>query len=486
MSLTSALSIAQSALLNTGRQTGVVSRNVQEAANPDYARREAVTTTSGSGARVTEIRRATDAVLFRHNLAALSAQSGQATVSKGLDTLRLSVNGADNGASAAAAIGDLIKALEFYAATPSNPTLASTTVEAARNAVRALHDGSTAIQTFRSDADREIAAAVDDLNRLLGDFETVNREVVAGTRTGRDVSDALDQRDALLKQISAHVSISTVSRPGNDIMIVTGDGATLFETVPREVSFQPLATHVPGTPGNAVTIDGVPLKPGSGGSTSASGTIAAKLQLRDTVAVTMQRQLDEVARGLITAFAETAPGGGAPDRAGLFTWPGGPALPPAGTAIDGLAAAIRVNPAMDPAAGGDPQLLRDGGANGPAYLANATGGASFSDLLRRYADGLDRPIAVDPAAGLDDSRSVVALSSDAVGWLEALRQDAATGSERKDALAQRMGTALSNATGVNVDEEMALLLELEHSYEASARLMRVIDEMLATLLAATG
>jgi flagellar hook-associated protein 1 len=31
---------------------------------------------------------------------------------------------------------------------------------------------------------------------------------------------------------------------------------------------------------------------------------------------------------------------------------------------------------------------------------------------------------------------------------------------------------------------MSLLLELEHSYEASARLIRAVDEMLAALLAA--
>ncbi len=33
-----------------------------------------------------------------------------------------------------------------------------------------------------------------------------------------------------------------------------------------------------------------------------------------------------------------------------------------------------------------------------------------------------------------------------------------------------------------MDEEMSLLLELEHSYSASARLIQAIDNMLATLL----
>jgi flagellar hook-associated protein 1 FlgK len=46
--------------------------------------------------------------------------------------------------------------------------------------------------------------------------------------------------------------------------------------------------------------------------------------------------------------------------------------------------------------------------------------------------------------------------------------------------------ALSNDTGVNIDQEMSLLLDLEHSYEASARLMKVVDEMLSALIAAVG
>jgi flagellar hook-associated protein 1 FlgK len=99
---------------------------------------------------------------------------------------------------------------------------------------------------------------------------------------------------------------------------------------------------------------------------------------------------------------------------------------------------------------------------------------------------LDEPMNFDPAAGLEVSASLGTYTSAAVGWLENLRQDAAYGNEAKGALSTRTATALSNATGVNVDEEMSLLLDLEHSYEASARMIRVVDEMLAALLAATG
>ena len=60
MSLSTALNIAQSSILNTGRQTSVVSRNVLESNNPDYARRSGVLSSTAPGARVIEIQRATN------------------------------------------------------------------------------------------------------------------------------------------------------------------------------------------------------------------------------------------------------------------------------------------------------------------------------------------------------------------------------------------------------------------------------------------
>lgn len=488
MSLSSALSIAQSALLNTSRQTAVVSRNVSEANNPDYSRRTAVVVSTLSGAMVIEVRRATNEALSRQNMTAISAASGQSTLLAGLNALNLDVNGFENASSPATAIGEFQKALQIFSASPSNGAVAESTVESARNLVRVLKEGSAAVQYFRGDMDRQILGAVGELNNLLADFKIANDTVVAGTRTGRDVNEALDQRDAILKKISEFVPVNTVKRSDNDLMLVTASGATLFETIPREVTFRPTAGLSPGTMGNTIYVDGVPLNAGTGGNTTAQGKLAAFVQLRDDVAVGMQAQLDEIARGLIMAFRETdASGGGGPDLAGLFTWNGAPALPADGTLVDGLAQQIAVNPLFDPAQGGNVNLLRDGGANGAAYVHNpggATPQAAYSDLILTYAQRMSEPIAFDSAAGIEGTISLSAYSTESISWISALRQDATRAAESKNTLMNFTGEVLSNETGVNIDEEMTLLLDLEHTYEASARLMRAVDDMLAALLQA--
>jgi flagellar hook-associated protein 1 FlgK len=485
MSLTSALSIAQSALRNTSRQTSVVSRNVSDASNPDYTRRLALVTSTAPGARSVDVQRAADELLFRNNLRALSTLVGQQTVYDGMEHLGLAVNGADNANSAAVAIGQLQEALQTYSSSPSNNNLAENAVDSARNMVRVLNSGTDAIQSFRVDMDTEISTAVKDLNDLLNQFKDANTEIVSGTRNGRDVSESLDRRDALLKQISNLVAVSSITRTDNDMVIMTKDGATLFETIPRSVTFQPQATYAAGTPGNSVYIDGIPVVTGTGGNTDAGGKIAGLVQLRDQVAGTMQTQLDEIARGLITTFAETDGSGGAlPPLAGLFTWPGGPAIPPAGIAIGGLAGQISLNPAYDSDAGGNSVLLRDGGANGAAYVHNTTGGSSYSDLLISLSQLLDQPIAFDAAADIGTAQSVSDFSSSAISWFEGTRKDASAAVQAKEALAARTAEALSNSTGVNVDTEMSLLLELEHTYQASARLIKAVDDMLQSLLGA--
>ncbi|TIR77126.1 MAG: flagellar hook-associated protein FlgK [Mesorhizobium sp.] len=398
MSLSTALSIAQSALLATSKQTSVVSRNVADASNPDYARRVAVVTSTAPGARSVEIQRAANDLLFRQNLSALSAWSGQSALYSGMDQLDLSVNGVDNASSASTAIGNLQQALQLYATTPSNQNLGASVIDAAKQVVSSLNDGTTAIQDFRSQTDGQIATAVDDLNSLLSQFQDANKAVIAGTRSGTDVSDALDQRDALLKKIAEYVPVSTFTRGDNDMVITTKDGTTLFETVPRSVTFTPSAGYTAGTPGNTIYIDNVPLSAGTGDNTSADGKLAGMLKLRDGVAVTMQSQLDEIARGLITAFAETAPS--QPNAAGLFTWSGAPAIPAAGTLVDGLAGSISVNAAFDPSAGGSAALLRDGCWSYVFGDLETTSGADLVTGAKLFATSTDGLI---PWRGRPDS-----------------------------------------------------------------------------------
>jgi flagellar hook-associated protein 1 FlgK len=126
--------------------------------------------------------------------------------------------------------------------------------------------------------------------------------------------------------------------------------------------------------------------------------------------------------------------------------------------------------------------VRDGGANGASYTHNPTGAASYSDHLISLVQSLDGTTAFDGQSGIGGSMSLLTYAAQSLGWLDGQRSEATQAAATKDALHVRLAEKISNETGVNIDEEMALLLQLEHSYEASARVISAVDEMLATLL----
>ena len=236
MSLTSALGIAQRSLLNTARQTSVVSQNISNAQNTDYSRRSAVLVSTAPGATALTIQRATNDALSRSNLSALSSYNAQSTLQTGIDNLTLQVNGVENASSASTLIGELQEALQSYATTPSNENLAENAVEAARQLANTLNNGTDAIQTFRSQTDQDISVSVARLNDLLSQFQAANNTVIHASQAGTDASDALDQRDSLLKQIAELVPVSTISRASNDMVITTASGVTLSPAVERRVT----------------------------------------------------------------------------------------------------------------------------------------------------------------------------------------------------------------------------------------------------------
>jgi flagellar hook-associated protein 1 FlgK len=484
MSLSVAFNNARTSLLTTAKQISVSGRNLAGATDPDYTRKTALQATGFDGAsHIVGVARSTNLALFYRVIGSQSSAAGQEAILAGLEELQQTVGDTADGTSPAALFGEVLSALQTLADSPSDRSLTQAAVTAAGNLAGALSDASRTVLAVRDGADAAIAASVDTVNDLLARFAALNTEVVHGTVNGDDVTEALDKRDAVLAQLSEEVGVTVVMRADNDIALYADGGVTLFDRTPRSVAFAASTSLPPGTAGNAVLIDGVPVTGGSATMPLRSGRLAGLATLRDEIAPTYQAQLDEIARALVGAFAETdQTGGGGPALAGLFTWSGGPAVP-AG-AVAGLAATLDVNPLVDPSAGGNLALLRDGGINGAAYSYNATGAASFADRLVSILAELEGARSFDAAAGLGTGVSLLDFGTASVGWLEDLRSSTSQSADYQNTLLARASEALSNATGVNVDDEYALQLQLEQSYAASSKLIAALQQLFDTLLEA--
>jgi flagellar hook-associated protein 1 FlgK len=492
MTLSIALGTALSGLSAASEQTSTVSRNVARVNDADASRKIAnLESIVGGGVRVASITRATDEALFDKMLGATSSAAQRKAVADALAQLDQTVNDPELEASPAALVTKLTNALQQYASAPQDAVRARAVIAAADGLAASLRSATGVVQGVRAQADLDMAQSVDRVNSLLAKFSTVNAQIIQGTRAGDDITDQLDERDQILAGLSEELGIRTVTRTDNDMAIFTDGGITLFDRSARLVSFDRTMSFDATTAGNEVRVDGVPITGSSGPMLSRSGRLSGLADIRDNLAVTYQSQLDEIARGLIQAFAESDQSAtpSLPDAPGLFTYAGAPAMPPAGTVLAGLAATIATNPNVDPAQGGDANRLRDGGISdpgNPAYVYNTTGTAGYSDRLLGLLDKLDATLAFDPAAQGDSQATVAGFASTSVAWLQQARKTAADSADYQNTLLQRSSAALNAVTGINLDDEMATMLELERSYQASSKLISAIDEMLQTLLSVTG
>ncbi|WP_409561320.1 flagellar hook-associated protein FlgK [Hyphomicrobium sp. B1] len=484
MSLTQSTSNALSSISTVSEQISVVSQNIARVNNTDASRKVAnVVSGPGGGVSIAGVTRTANKLLLDTYLDANASSQTQSAVNSALDQLQNTVGDTDSDTSPAALMSKLNTALQNYSATPQNSAVGATVVTAAQELVTSLNEATQAVTDVRNQADSDIATSVGNINSLLSQFQTLNQQVVSASGSGRDVTDVLDARDAVLKQLSNEIGIRTATRDNGDMAIYTDSGVTLFDKTARSVTFQQSANLSANSVGSPVYADGVPIAGTPHMMSISSGKLAGLVEVRDSIAPTYQSQLDEMARGLISTFAESdQSGSGLPDAAGLFTDGGSSSVPT--SIVPGLAGSIKINASVDPTQGGNAELIRDGGIAGASYTYNSDGGASYTDRIQQLITNLGSTQAFDSSTQIHSTGSMLDFAKSSVSWLEALRQSSSNEAESRQTIADRAATSLSQATGVNLDEEMTNLLSLERTFQASSRLISTVDNMISTLLQA--
>ena len=485
--LSSALNYALAGLSVASSQSAILSRNVSSAGDENYARRSGEVSVLPSGLPVVaRVTRSADKLLLDRLLSSGSNASGQQIIAEALNRISSLTGDPEDDMSIASSIGRLQQDLRSYESNPSSTVLARSVLESAKMVAARLNTASADIASVRSEADKGMAISAERVNNLLAQFKVLNDSVVRGQGTPDDLLESLDQRDSVLKLLSEEIGIRTVMRPNNDILIFAENGAVLFEGSPREVSFTATSNLQPGLDGAELRIDGVTVTGDGAPMVLSSGKIAAYAKLRDSLAPMVSLQIDQIASGLIRAFSEDGPVGSPtlPAVEGLFKATG--TVPATSDMSEGIAGQIRINEMADPDQGGSLMMLRDGGFGGTAYVENVLGQTGYQLRIAELASLLDATQMFPDIGGLGGEMSLKTLSLQSISWIEATRQDAQSSLDIAQATALRASDSLGRVTGVNIDFEMATLMDLEKSYQASSKVLSVVDSMLAILLEAVG
>ncbi|MBA5723548.1 flagellar hook-associated protein FlgK [Candidatus Liberibacter sp.] len=478
MSFSTAFHKAQNIFSNASAQLTTLIQNIENAENKNYVRQDAVTTSLSDELVVVTKKRVQNQDIFQKILEITSSATGQQRFLEGLESLRTVVS-ADNDfqRSPSSYIAKLQESLQIYANNSSKTFFGNSVIEAAKEAANNLNASSQGVQKLRTNVDKEVDIELSQLRQFLSEFAVINNEVKLKTSTKGDVYTLLDRRDSLLNKISEIIGITTITRHNDDMVIYTTDGITLFETSPREITFEKTALYSATVESKSVFIDGVMVSIPDDLNTAPKGKIGALLQIRDGIVPVFHNQLDEMARGLIIAFAEKDPvSGRSPDVPGLFV--ADDLTLPDNKLQKGISELIRVNHKYQ----SNPNLLRDGGSFADKYKWNSNGFAGYSDLINHYQKSLNESFTFDSMAGIDTPVNLLQYGRNSIGWLEQYRSHSHNSHIKNQAVFKHISESYSNATGVNLQEELGFLIQAEQSCKVSNKLIIAIDEMLKTLL----
>ncbi len=320
MSITSVFNSARSGLRVAQAGMEVVAQNVSSADAPGYTRKRSTVDTRIIGDQVVGVRlstsqRALDAMLqrqLRTEFAGGMYADQRAAMLSRLDGL---YGPPDSDNAITAVYSRFLQGLQALATSPESDLARSRFMTDAGVLAARVSGLSDDIQGLRLEAEQALDDAVGRLNGALGRLADVNLKVIAESANGNEPGNLLDQRDAIVDEISRLVDINVAVAPDNSLRLFTRSGLLLFDRTAVDLRFDTRGAVGPGDvydpDPNIRRVGTITMQDVSGGTRDLiaqgvfrSGEIASYLQLRDRDLVEAQRALDEFADQLARSLSE--------------------------------------------------------------------------------------------------------------------------------------------------------------------------------------
>ncbi|MBI3762789.1 MAG: flagellar hook-associated protein FlgK [Chloroflexi bacterium] len=466
--LFSGLNLALRALLSHQQAIQVTEHNVANAATPGYRRQEAVLAAGppyapptlqrgtlagqmGSGVVVERVRRFS-LEFFDGRYRREIADTQRWEVER--DALRQveSTLGETTGDGLLPKLDAFWAGWQALSADPASTALRADLRERARSLADALNRRAGALNALRADQDLSLVQRVDEANTLASQVARLNAEVMRVQSVGDQPNDLLDERDRAMDRL-AELSGAVAYVEPSGAMLVSIEGHAL---VVGDTALQ-LATSPNPANGNLARIawaDGQAFN-------AARGEIAGLLDARDRVIPDQLAGLNATAYNLATRVNALHQAGFGPPPANatgleFFT---------AFTTTD-YALEISVSANIDNLANIATAAAADSPGDGSAALAIAN---VQSELLMNGG-----------------TATLNQYYTGGVGTLGLEVKTATAAAADRQLVADALSQQRESVSGVSLDEEATHLLQSQRAYEAAARLMTAVDEMVDRVINGMG
>jgi len=388
------------------------------------------------------------------------------------------------------------QSLQDLADNPTDSGTRSVVKQDAETLNDTFHSLANSLQTAQDDLKDQIDVNSTQINSLASQINELNKQIAQVEPSGYVANDLYDERDKLVDQLSqlANIQVTKTSSGGNasatadgiyTVKIVGSDNQTYTLVDGQNFKTSQFSATVDDDTNTAtVTIGG-----------QEAGNVGGKIQgLIESVTVDypkMMDSLDQMAYNLATSFnaqheqgyglTPDDPNADVPHGQDFFGWTD----PETGEVIEldsakGAAQDIDISDAIKQsidniaAAGSEDN---DGGSLGDGDNTNAN---ALSDVLT------DLKMDFTTFDGETTNTTLKGYLQSTIGEMGVNANKANTMTKNSEILQDNAAEQRQSVSGVSIDEEMTNLIQYQQGYNAAAKMISVIDDMLDTLVNSMG
>lgn len=451
MSLLEALNVSGGALQAQSYGQRVAANNIANVNTPGYSRQSATLTTNPApllGVQATGVQRNYDSILgnrLRAQTGALADAGARQAYASRIEA-NLDPNG-DGGLQTS--VDKFFSSMRTLQATPTDNNARQTVLANAQSLTQDVNAKYAALNQTRTDIDNDLVSTVNDANALAAQISKINKAIgqARGSLTQDAMANLSDQRDNALQKLSQLVGGTAVlDASGQATVNVAGFSIVAGDT------YRPLTTTIDADGTHHVSIDaaGAPNLDGRLGQSKASGLIGMRAETQARM-----DELDQFTQDFASAVNAQHASGYALDGStgnSLFT-----------TGAQNGAATF----AVDASVAGQPNKLA------MASVAGTVGDSGNAKALSNLETSLSA------MGGTKTFAQSLASSITAAGLSV---QSAKTAVTTEQSQYDQINEALQSAAGVSLDEETLSLASYQRAYQAAAKVVSTVNDMLDTLL----
>jgi len=401
----------------------------------------------GLGVDSGRISRIRDLMLDQQYRGAHTLQQEYETRSTAISQAEIALN-APSGQGLQAMVSRLFNAFRDLSSQPEGNAARAAAIEQGATLAAGFNRTATLLTNQRVDLDGSVAVKVSEVNNKATQVASLNSQIRIVTIAGGTANDLEDRRDLLLDQLAGLAGATSEVGPGGQIDVYIGTRKLVDNVTVNALKTQP-------DPAND-DLDAVVWASDSAAPDALGGDLKGTIDARDVQITSLLASINELAGSLITAVnTEHQAGYGLDNSTGLDFF----------TGTD--AATIGINTVLRD----DPQKLAT--SSGPDEPGNA-------DAARAIAGVQSQRLLNGGTSTIDDAYRGLVTRLGVDG------QQAELLAGNQEVVQRHLDAARASVSGVSIDEEMTNLMKGQHAYQAAARVISVIDEMLDTLVNRTG